>query len=263
MTRLYGSSDLFPDDLDNAYQAAQSINYVTSHDGFCLYDLVAYNDKHNFANGQNNTDGTDNNLSWNCGWEGDQNVPPEVMQLRRQQIKNFVTILMISNGTPMFCAGDEFMNTQRGNNNPWKQDNETTWIDWDLQKRNSDIFRFFKGMIAFRKAHPSLARSRFWREDVTWYGTNGQVDLGYLSHRLGFCLHGGSQQDRDMYVMINAYWEDLDFQIQEGEVSGWMRVADTSMSSPFDLPEGGKEEALGSLNYKVKTRSIVVLLKSA
>jgi len=263
MTRLYGSSDLFPDDLDNAYQAAQSINYVTSHDGFCLYDLVAYNDKHNFANGQNNTDGTDNNLSWNCGWEGDQNVPPEVMQLRRQQIKNFVTILMISNGTPMFCAGDEFMNTQRGNNNPWNQDNETTWIDWDLLKRSSDIFRFFKGMIAFRKAHPSLARSRFWREDVTWYGTNGQVDLGYLSHRLGFCLHGGSQQDRDMYVMINAYWEDLDFQIQEGEVSGWMRVADTSMSSPFDLPEGGKEEALGSLNYKVKTRSIVVLLKSA
>jgi len=263
MTRLYGSSDLFPDDLDNAYQAAQSINYVTSHDGFCLYDLVAYNDKHNFANGQNNTDGTDNNLSWNCGWEGDQNVPPEVMQLRKQQIKNFVTILMISNGTPMFCAGDEFMNTQRGNNNPWNQDNETTWIDWDLLKRSSDIFRFFKGMIAFRKAHPSLARSRFWREDVTWYGTNGQVDLGYLSHRLGFCLHGGSQQDRDMYVMINAYWEDLDFQIQEGEVSGWMRVADTSMSSPFDLPEGGKEEALGSLNYKVKTRSIVVLLKSA
>ena len=263
MTRLYGSSDLFPDDLDDAYHPAQSVNYLTSHDGFCLYDLVAYNDKHNFANGQNNTDGTDNNLSWNCGWEGDQNVPPEVMQLRKQQIKNFVTILMISNGTPMFCAGDEFMNTQRGNNNPWNQDNETTWIDWDLLKRNGDIFCFFKGMIAFRKAHPSLARSRFWREDVSWYGTNGQEDLGYLSHSLAFCLHGGSQQDRDVYVMINAYWEDLDFQIQEGEVSGWMRVADTSMSSPFDLPESGKEEALGSLNYKVKARSIVVLLKSA
>ena len=262
MARLYGSSDLFPDDLDDAYHPLQSVNYITSHDGFCLYDLVAYNDKHNLANGQNNTDGTDNNLSWNCGWEGDQNVPPEVVQLRKRQIKNFFTILMVSNGTPMFCAGDEFVNTQGGNNNPWNQDKETTWLDWDLLKQNRDMFRFFKGMIAFRKAHPSLARSRFWRDDISWYGINGQVDLGYLSHSLAFCLHGGSQQDRDIYVMINAYWEDLNFQIQEGEVNGWMRVADTSMPSPLDLLESGKEEALGSLNYKVKARSVVVLVKS-
>ena len=114
MTRIYGSSDLFPDDLDNAYHPYQTINYVASHDGFCLYDLVAYNAKHNLANGQNNSDGTDNNLSWNCGWEGDQEVPAEVMQLRKQQIKNFFAILMLSNGTPMFRAGDEFMNTQVG-----------------------------------------------------------------------------------------------------------------------------------------------------
>jgi len=138
MTRLYGSSDLFPDDLDNAYHSYQTINYITSHDGFCLYDLVAYNTKHNLANGQNNSDGTDNNLSWNCGWEGDQDVPAEVMQLRTQQVKNFFTILMVSNGTPMFCAGDEFMNTQRGNNNPWNQDNETTWLDWGLLEKNKD-----------------------------------------------------------------------------------------------------------------------------
>jgi isoamylase len=262
MARLYGSSDLFPDDLDDAYHPLQSVNYITSHDGFCLYDLVAYNDKHNLANGQNNTDGTDNNLSWNCGWEGDQNVPPEVMQLRKRQIKNFFTILMVSNGTPMFCAGDEFMNTQGGNNNPWNQDNETTWLDWDLLKQNRDMFHFFKGMITFRKAHPSLARSRFWRDDISWYGINGQVDLGYLSHSLAFCLHGGSQQDRDIYVMINAYWEDLNFQIQEGEVNIWMRVADTSMPSPLDLLESGKEEALESMSYTVKARSIVVLLKS-
>jgi isoamylase len=263
MSRLYGSSDLFPDDLDNAYHATQSVNYITSHDGFCLYDLVAYNDKHNLANGQNNTDGTDNNLSWNCGWEGDQAVPAEVMRLRKQQIKNFFTILMVSNGTPMFCAGDEFVNTQQGNNNPWNQNNETTWLDWDLLNKNADMFRFFKGMIAFRKAHPSLGRSRFWREDVSWYGVNGQVDLGFLSHSLAFCLHGNSQQDRDIYVMINAYWDDLNFQIQEGAMSDWMRVADTSMPSPFDLLESGKEEAVGSLNYKVKARSIVVLLKPA
>jgi isoamylase len=261
MTRIYGSSDLFPDDLDNAYHPAQSINYITSHDGFCLYDLVAYNDKHNLANGQNNTDGTDNNFSWNCGWEGARDVPAEVMQLRKQQIKNFFTILMVSNGTPMFCAGDEFMNTQHGNNNPWNQDNETTWLDWDLLEKNRDIFRFFKGMIAFRKAHPSLARSRFWREEVSWYGVDGQVDLGYSSHSLAFCLHGASQEDRDIYVMINAYWENLSFQIQEGGVKDWMRVADTSMPSPFDLLEIGKEKPLRSLNYGVKARSIVVLLK--
>jgi len=263
MTRLYGSSDLFPDDLDDAYHPAQSINYVTSHDGFCLYDLVAYNTKHNLANGQNNSDGTDNNLSWNCGSEGDQNVPPEVMRLRKQQIKNFFTILMISNGTPMFCAGDEFMNTQHGNNNPWNQDNETTWLDWDLLKQNSDIFRFFKGMIAFRKSHPSLARSRFWREDVSWYGVNGQVDLNYWSHSLAFCLRGESQADRDIYVMINAYSEDLNFKIQEGKAGDWQCVADTGMPSPSDFFEVGQEKAITSLSYEVKARSVVVLLRTA
>ncbi len=263
MSRIYGSSDLFPDDLDNAYRPYQTINYVTSHDGFCLYDLVAYNAKHNLANGQNNNDGSDDNLSWNCGWEGDLNVPADVMQLRKQQIKNFFTILMVSNGTPMFRAGDEFMNTQGGNNNPWNQDNETTWLDWDLLQKNRDVFRFFKGMIAFRKTHPSLARSRFWRDDVRWYGVDQQVDLSHLSRSLAFCLRGGSQQDRDIYVMINAYWEDLDFRIQEGEAREWMRVADTSKPGPLDLLDSGKEEPLDSLDYKVKARSVVVLLRSA
>jgi glycogen operon protein len=262
MSRIYGSSDLFPDDLDNAYHPYQTINYVASHDGFCLYDLVAYNARHNLANGQNNDDGTEDNLSWNCGWEGDQQVPTEVMQLRKQQIKNFFTILMLSNGTPMFRAGDEFMNTQGGNNNPWNQDNETTWLDWDRLEKNEDIFRFFKGMIAFRKAHPSLARSRFWRDDVRWYGVDRQVDLSYFSHSLAFCLRGGSQQDRDIYVMINAYWEDLNFRIQEGDANDWIRIADTSKPGPLDLLEIGNEEPLATLDYKVKARSIVVLLRS-
>jgi glycogen operon protein len=263
MSRIYGSSDLFPDDLDNAYRPYQTINYVASHDGFCLYDLVAYNAKHNLANGQNNTDGSDYNLSWNCGWEGDLDVPAEVMRLRKQQIKNFFTILLLSNGTPMFRAGDEFMNTQGGNNNPWNQDNESTWLDWDRLEKNKDIFRFFKGMIGFRKAHPSLARSRFWRDDVGWYGVDRQVDLSYVSHSLAFCLRGASQQDRDIYVMINAYWEDLNFRIQEGEAKDWMRIADTSKPSPFDLLEIGSEEPLASLDYKVRARSVVVLLRSS
>jgi isoamylase len=261
MSRIYGSSDLFPDDLDNAYHPYQAINYVTSHDGFCLYDLVAYNTKHNFANGQNNRDGTDDNLSWNCGWEGDQQVPPEVMRLRTQQIKNFFAILMLSNGTPMFRAGDEFMNTQGGNNNPWNQDNETTWLDWDRLAKNRGMFRFFKGMIAFRKAHPSLGRSRFWRDDVRWYGVGRQVDLSYPSHSLAFCLHGDSQQDRDIYVMINAYWEDLTFRIQEGAASDWMRVVDTARTDPLDLLEIGTEEPVASIDYKINARSVVVLVR--
>jgi len=263
MSRIYGSNDMFPDDLDSAYHPYQSINYVDSHDGFCLYDLVSYNTKHNLANGENNQDGTDDNLSWNCGWEGDAGAPAEVMELRKRQVKNFFTILMLSNGIPMFRAGDEFMNTQGGNNNPWNQDNETSWLDWDLLQKNREVFRFFKGMIAFRKAHPSIARSRFWREDVSWYGIDRQVDLGYFSHSLAFCLHGGSQKDRDIYVMINAYWEDLNFRIQEGEATEWTRVADTSRPSPLDVAEAGGEEPLASLDYLVKARSVVVLLRRA
>jgi len=261
MTRIYGSSDLFPDDIMNAYHAYQSVNFITCHDGFCLYDLVSYNQKHNEANGHNNTDGADYNLSWNCGWEGDENVPPEVMALRKRQVKNFCCLLLLSNGTPMFCAGDEFMNTQKGNNNPYNQDNETTWVDWDLLRENQDIFRFFKKMIAFRKSHPSLGRSRFWREDVRWYGVGEAPDLSFDSHTLAFCLHGASQNDTDVYVMINAFWQELTFLVQEGQANEWRRVVDTSLPSPSDFCEPGREQPLQSLSYKVGPRSAVVLIR--
>lgn len=260
MTRIYGSGDLFPDTLANVYHPYQSVNYVTSHDGFCLYDLAAYSQKHNEANGNNNTDGTDYNLSWNCGWEGDAGAPPEVLELRQRQIKNFCSILILSNGTPMFCAGDEFMRTQGGNNNPYNQDNETTWVDWDLRTKNQTIYRFFQKMIAFRKSHPSLGRSRFWRDDVRWYGTDGSTDLSPQSHTLAFCLRGASQKDQDIYVMINAYWQDLTFTIQEGDPPDWKRVVDTGLPSPDDFsdPPG----SISSLTYKVKARSVVVLVRS-
>src|SRR5690348_2376570 len=212
MQRLYGSDDLFPDRLLEAYHAYQSVNYVTSHDGFCLYDLVSYNEKHNWPNGQQNRDGTDDNRSWNCGWEGDQDVPARVLALRKQQVKNFCALLFLANGTPTFCAGDEFMHTQGGNNNRYKQDNETTWLDWDRLPAHRDIFRFFQRMIAFRKAHPTLGRSRCWREDVRWYGVGPAVDLADWSHTLAFYLDGAAQGDQDLYVLINAYWEDLRFQ---------------------------------------------------
>ena len=128
---------------------------------FTLYDLVAYNEKRNEANEHHNTDGADNNRSWNCGWEGDSDVPDEVMDLRQRQAKNFSTILMLSNGVPMFRMGDEFLQTQEGNNNPYNQGNETTWLDWTRLAEFAERHRFFRRMIAFRTAHPSIGRSTY------------------------------------------------------------------------------------------------------
>ena len=160
----------------------------------------------------------------------------------------------------MFRAGDEFLNTQFGNNNPYNQDNETGWLDWSQLPANQDVFRFFKNMIAFRKSHPSLSRSRFWREDVIWYGTGEKVDLSQDSHTLAFCLHGSSQDDNDIYVMVNAYWEKLEFQVQEGTAQEWMRIVDTALASPDDFADRG--EALQALSYSVAPRSVVVLLRT-
>ena len=262
MSRLYGSDDLFPDDLLHAFRPFQSLNYITSHDGFTLYDLVAYNHKRNWANGHQNTDGPTDNYSWNCGVEGDEHVLPEVTRLRKQQIKNFCCLLFLSNGTPMLRAGDEFMQTQQGNSNPYNQDNAIAWLDWDRLQQNRDIFRFFQHMIAFRKAHPSLCRSRFWREDIRWYGVGPEVDLSYQSHSVAFCLQGASQQDDDVYVMINAYWEDLAFTIQDGPANQWRRVIDTSLDSPQDFCEPGTELPVAAQRSIVNARSIVVLLRS-
>ncbi|MGA9551000.1 MAG: isoamylase [Candidatus Sulfotelmatobacter sp.] len=259
MRRIYGSDDFFPDDRDDAYHAYQSVNYITSHDGFTLYDLVSYDEKHNWANGQNNQDGMNDNYSWNCGHEGDAGAPAEVLELRRKQAKNFFCLLMLSNGTPMFRAGDEFLNTQFGNNNPYNQDNATGWLDWSQLKANQDVFRFFKSMIAFRKNHPTLSRSRFWREDVAWYSTSSAADLSEDSRSLAFCLHGASQNDHDIYVMINAYWENLEFQIQEATAPEWTRIVDTELPTPNDFSNSG--EPLKTLRYLVAPRSVVVLLR--
>jgi isoamylase len=259
MRRIYGSDDLFPDNRDDAYHAYQSVNYVTSHDGFTLYDLVSFDQKHNWRNGHDNQDGTNDNYSWNCGHEGVDAVPPAVLALRRKQVKNFCCLLFLSNGTPMFRAGDEFLNTQFGNNNPYNQDNEIGWLDWDQAQANRDIFRFFQKMIAFRKAHPSLCRSRFWREDVAWYGTGPSADLSPDSRTLAFCLHGASQRDDDLYVMINAYWEALEFNLQEGAAHEWQRIVDTALPSPDDFSDPGA--TLQSAGYQVAPRSIVVLLR--
>ena len=159
----------------------------------------------------------------------------------------------------MIVAGDEFLHTLRGNNNAYNQDNLTSWLDWDRLEQNREFFRFFKGMIAFRKAHPSIGRPTFWRGDVSWYGPAGPVEVGPESHRFAYCLHGACLDDDDLYVMINAHWEKCVFEIQEGEPGQWLRVADTSLDSPHDISEPGHEPALVLPSYVVAARSVVIL----
>ena len=173
-------------------------------------------------------------------------------------------LLMLSNGTPMFCAGDEFLDTRRGNNNPYNQDNEINYLDWDLLRTNHDVFRFVQGMIGFRKSHPSIARSQFWREDVSWYGcTETGPDFSPAGQTLGYCLRGARLGDGDIYVMVNAGANEVKFQIQEGSAGEWLLVADTSLPSPLDFVELRERRSVKSSEYLVGARSVVVLSKPA
>jgi len=259
MRRLYGSDDLFPDSRMDAYRPYQSLNYVACHDGFTLYDLVSYDRKHNQANGHDGRDGTDANLSWNCGHEGDAGASAAVLALRARQARNFCCLLLLANGTPMFRAGDEFLQTQAGNNNPYNQDNATSWLDWGRLETHRDVFRFFQQMIAFRRRHPSIARGRFWREHVSWHGVGPEPDLGWDSHSLAYHLRGGSEGDADLYVMINAWWQDLVFELQAP--GPWMRAVDTALPSPDDIAEPGSEAPVAGSRYGVRARSVAVLVK--
>jgi isoamylase len=160
-TRLCGSSDLYE---WNNRLPRHSINFITCHDGFTLNDLVSYDHKHNEANGEENRDGSNENYSWNCGVEGDSD-DPEIIGLRRRQAKNLVATLLLSQGVPMLLAGDEFLRTQKGNNNAWCQDNDISWVDWELKDKNADFLRFVRELIALRKRRPALRRKRFFRGD--------------------------------------------------------------------------------------------------
>ena len=246
VTRLYGSTDLFPDNTLDACRPYQNINYVDSHDGLNMYDLVSYTNKEQH--------------SWNCGYEGIAGVPEAILRLRRQQVKNFCCLLMLSNGTPMFLAGDEFMNTQHGNVNPYDQDNEITWLDWSLAETNVEILRFFKLMIAFRKAHPSIGRSTGWGSDVTWYGVDGEPNFTGTSHSFALYLRGKTVGDTDLYVIFNAYWDSLSFTIQAP--GHWLRVVDTFLDSPDDIVESQSTGEIVQQIYSVSPRSIVVLVNA-
>ena len=258
--RMYGSDDLFPDDVIDAYHAYQSVNYVTSHDGFTLYDLVAYERKHNEANGHDGRDGTDANWSANCGWEGDVGAPTSVLALRERQAKNLIALLLLSNGTPMLRGGDDFLHTQRGNNNPYNQDNETTWLDWRRRDAHPGFWRFVQRMIAFRRQHPSLARSRFWRDDVRWYGPHGVAELA--TPQVAFALRGSSQNDGDLYVMINGGSEPVSFVVQDVGATPWRVAIDTARPSPEDI-EIDRPRELGHPSRVVDAHSIVVLIRES
>jgi glycogen operon protein len=237
---------VFPDTPGEAYRPFQSLNYVTSHDGLTLFDLVSYNSPE----------------SWNCGTrDGESDISDEVITLRKKQIRNFVCLLMLSNGTPMFRAGDEFLQTQDGEINPYNVDGPLTWLNWARLQQHIDIARFFQRMIDFRKGHPSLARSLFWRDDVKWYGPNHNVDWSHDSRTLAWCVHGASLNDSDIYVMVNSYWEPLTFTIQENHTEQWKRIIDTSLFSPDDFIDFDHAIALASLSYRMAPHSIVVLVK--
>ena len=264
-SRIAGSADLYE---SSGHLPINSVNFITCHDGFTLNDLVSYNEKHNEANGENNRDGINDNLSWNCGQEGETDNP-EIDALRRRQIKNFATILLLSQGIPMILAGDEVRRTQKGNNNPYCQNNEISWFDWDLVEKNSDILRFFKLMIAFRKRYGNLCRRGFFNGevnerglvDISWHGCKlfspGWHDPN--SRVLAYTL-GGFEGETDIHVMLNMHWEALDFEIPQIEGRNWYKVVDTALVSPMDIVEPCQEVVVSGNNYLVKDRSVVVLI---
>ena len=217
---ISGSGDLyggFYDHNHNNYAGYNScVNFLTCHDGFTLYDLYSYNEKHNEANGWNNTDGADDNRSWNCGVEGDTD-DPEVLALRRRMIRNACAVLMCSRGTPMFLSGDEFGNTKFGNNNSYCQDNITSWLDWRMLEKNRDLFEFFKFMIAFRKQHPvihkQLPTSVCGMDPIHTHNVNAdKTDIPRDARTFCVSFAGYDKEkghDDLIYIAVNTFWEDV------------------------------------------------------
>jgi glycogen operon protein len=271
-TRICGSDDLYRD-----RGPLHSVNYICCHDGFTLYDLVSYDQKHNAANGEGNRDGSSANWSWNCGDEGPTN-DPAVLTIRRRQVRNLLATLMISQGVPMIMGGDEFLRTQHGNNNAWCQDNSVSWVDWSLCEQNADFLRFVQMMIALRRAHPVLRRRTFFSDErrglppeILWHGVMPtRPDFGPDSHSLAFALDGRRSDrvnvvDRDIYVAMNAFTEPLEFQIPASPSGrAWRRRVDTSLASPEDIlePDSGTRVPI-LYRYQVQAHSMIILVSEA
>jgi isoamylase len=262
-SRLGGSADTYQ---ARGQSPENSVNFITAHDGFTLNDLVSYNDRHNQANGEGNRDGIKENLSWNCGVEG-PTTDPMIARLRTRQVKNFVAILLLSRGVPMLLGGDEIRRTQAGNNNPYNQDNATGWFDWTLADANQDMLRFFRQIIAFRKAHPALSQPRFYSgetnerglADIAWHGTTlGNPGFDDPQGRTLACTIAGFGGDEDVHVMMNMFWEPLDFEVPVDPQRVWHLAIDTFAGSPHDIEDQGM--ACTRPLCTVQGRSIVVLV---
>jgi len=257
--RICGSADIY---TKSGKGPESSINFVTCHDGFTLNDLVSYRYKHNEANGENNHDGTNYNLSENYGAEG-ETTDAGIEALRKSQIKNFLLTLLISRGVPMLLGGDEFRRTQGGNNNAYCQDNETSWYDWSCLDQHREIFRFTRGMIAFRRAHPILSKEQFYTDaEIHWFGPQGGLPNWADSKcKKLACLIHENGQDR-LYLMFNAGTEETDFGLPPLPLGyRWRLAVDTSRSAPQDLSAAGEETLLdNSTTYHVEARSSAILL---
>jgi glycogen operon protein len=265
-SRLLASPDIYGHEQR---EAEQSINFVTCHDGFTLNDLVSYNTKHNEANGEENRDGSNDNLSWNCGVEGPTS-DPEVERLRNRQVKNFFTVGLLAAGATMLLMGDEVRRTQNGNNNAYAQDNEISWFDWGLLTKHGDVHRFVNRLIAGRLQRdvsledPGMTLNQLLQQaNIAWHGVMlNQPDWEPDSHALALTLR--SLRGRFMiHMMFNTYWERLEFEIPiVPELSGqdWMRWIDTSLESPADICTWDEAEAVRGTRYAVQPRSVVVLV---
>ena len=277
--RISGSADLYQ---HSGRAPMASINFITAHDGFTLNDLVSYNNKHNEANGEGNADGESNNRSWNCGEEG-PSEDPEVLSLRSPQIKNLLTPMFFSQGVPMICHGDEMGRTQAGNNNVYCQDNELSWVNWNLNATQQDLLHFTRKVIKLRKDHPVLRRRRFFYGDAAHGGESKLQEIGWLrpsgehmrdedwtawyarslmvyvnGHAISEPnLHGEKIVDKSFLLLVNASEEDIEFTIPTeptGSSKAWKVVIDTQPTK--GLPRKLKPKA----KVEVESHSLCLLM---
>lgn len=260
--RLISSPDIYG---EHHFEPEKSVNFITCHDGFTLNDLVSYNEKHNFANGESNRDGCDHNFSWNHGIEG-QTADPQIIQLRRQQIKNMLVITLLSLGTPMILMGDEIAHSQQGNNNGYCQDNPQFWFDWGKIEENSDLLRFTKALIKHRTAVSVNETLRYSLHDIIaqsalkWHGVKvNQPDWSNTSHAIAMesCHPHFSTVS---YVIFNFYWEELTFELPASPSGEWLRILDTALPPGEDIYIDGDKKEWVSHEYIAAPRSVIVLI---
>ena len=263
--RLVGSPSIY---ALKERELEESINFVACHDGFALNDVVSYSQKHNEENDEGNRDGCAENRSWNCGVEGPTD-DPVIEKLRNRQVKNFFTAVLFSGGVPMFLMGDEVRRSQRGNNNAYCQDNDTSWFDWSLLSKHADVFRFVKLLIARRlirdvgheRRRASLCQV-LREEKLAWHGVKlNQPDWSPFSHSI---VIGGELKDEAVlaHIILNAYWEPLDFElpILRGGRENWRRWIDTALDPPHEICEWNAEPPVLGTTYRAGARSVVVLI---